>query len=494
MENPHDHHIAPGDGEFREPDKTAPRSLFADDAPMPRPPDNSQLPQQSTGRPKFGVFTRLVLPVVILIVGIACIAWVTQYLPSRGRSQQIAKTGVVGPDAILFKPATFVWDPNDQGQPKDKDYIVPEFELGIGGHYDYQFSNTSSGDVDLGVSQTSCTCFGVDACVFQTTLEREEYVRDKESPQLKWTRLEIDKDLRHKVTVPAQASGVLRIAWNGNRTEPEHVLLKTRVWSRADQEQEPSTKELSVYIDYVQPARFQPEKIDFGTLGPKDERTASFVCWSATRELDLKPAVDDNLLKVVIKKLDTNQCEKLQKDMREHQVMTRVRSAYHVTMTLFEENAGQQLALGLFLKPAPLAITSEGQPLDVPLPMLRASVLGDVALGPGEEGGRIDLNIFPAKFGKTKKVTLFSPKGAELSFVGCDPVLLDLDVALKKVKTVADKTQWQMDVTAKPNRDPGLLPENAVLVLRCNLPAEGAASGTTRMVRIPVVGTAESRH
>jgi hypothetical protein len=120
--------------------------------------------------------------------------------------------------------------------------------------------------------------------------------------------------------------------------------------------------------------------------------------------------------------------------------------------------------------------------------MVRANVLGDVTLGPEEEGGRIDFKFFRAKERTTKKVTLFAPKDTKLSFVRCEPVLLDLDVALKQVKTVGDKMQWQMDVSTKLNRDPGMLPENGVLVLQCESP------GATRLVRIHVLGTAESRH
>jgi len=487
MDNANENQRAPGAGAPPELGLTPPppRSLFADDGPTPLPPDGSRLPPLTVAKPRLNVFTRLVLPVAILIIGIACIAWVAQNLPSRGRTPQAAKPG----DAIQFEPATFVWDPKD---PK----YIPDFELGSAGYYDYQFVNSSANEVELGVTQTSCTCSGVSVAVFQTPGDRAEYRNDKASRKLSWTKLEIDKDLRSKVTVPAQAGGVLRIAWNGAKTEPEHMRLMTKIWSRAGHGEDPRVKDLVVLVNYVRPAKFFPDKeqIDLGTISPKEQRTESFLCWSATRDLDVQAAGDDKLIKVVARKLDAKECANLQKEMREHKEITRVRSAHKVTVTLLEENGGQQLDMGLFLKPVPLAITSNGQPIDVPLPMLRATVLGDVSLGPEEEGGRIDFNIFSAKSGKTKKVTVFSPKEAKLSFVGCDPVLLDLEVELKKVKTVGPKTQWQMDVTAKPNRDPGLLPESGVIVLRCELPATQTTPATTRLVRIHVIGTAESRH
>jgi hypothetical protein len=473
-----------------------PRSLFADDSPASLPAEiNSRRPAAPVARPRSKALTRVVLPAAVFIIGIACIAWVTQYLPSRGHPVTQSKPGSGSSDAIQFKPATFVWQPNELGEPKDRAYTVPEFELGKGGRYDYQFSNTSSGDVELGLSSISCTCSFVAVCVFRNTEDQTAYKSQSgDSETLNWTTLEVDGDMRKKVVIPAQATGVLRIAWKGAKTEPELLRLNAKVWSRAGQGQDTRVKDLVVLANYVRPVKFFPEKVEFGTLGPKDQRKAGFVCWSPTRDFDVKPAGEDKLIEVETMKLSLQQCQTLEKEMRAHNEMTRVQSAYKVTVTLFEENGGQQLDLGLFLKPIPLAITADGESLEVPLPLLRANVLGDVTLGPEEQGDRIDFNIFSAKAGKTKKVLLFAPKDAQLTFVGCDPVLLDLDAELKKVKTVGEKAQWQMEVTAKPNRDPGLLPENGVLVLRCEWPGTAATPATKRLVRIPVIGTAERRH
>jgi hypothetical protein len=488
MDNVNDRKGLPGADEAQRAINPVPRSLFAEDNPEQTPQDRTTpqepLPQEQSGaKSKSSVFTRIVLPAAVFIIGIACIAWVTQYLPSRGHPQPAAKPG-----EIQFTPATFVWNPNENGEPADKKYTIPEFELGIGGHYDYQFSNTSDGDIELGVSQTSCTCTGVTVCIFQSSQDRAKYEKDKDARDLVWTKLEVDKELRSRVNVPAHAAGALRISWNGAKTEPELVRLTTKVWTRAGHGQDTREKNLLVLVNYVHPAKFFPERIDLGTLGPKEWRTASFNCWSATRDLDVKPIGNDKLLEVAAQKLDANQCRKLQDEMRAHDLMTRIVSAYKITVTLQEEKDGQQLDMGLFYKPIPLAITSEGEPIDVAVPMVRANVLGDVTLGPEEEGGRIDFKFFRAKERTTKKVTLFAPKDTKLSFVRCEPVLLDLDVALKQVKTVGDKMQWQMDVSTKLNRDPGMLPENGVLVLQCESP------GATRLVRIHVLGTAESRH
>jgi hypothetical protein len=169
-----------------------PRSLFADDSPAPLPPDTSlRRPMSPVARPRSKALTRVVLPVAIFVVGIACIAWITQYLPSRRRPVSTSKPGSGSPEAIQFKPATFVWNPNELGEPKDRAYTIPEFELGKGGRYDYQFANSSTGDVELGISQISCTCSFVAVCVFRSTEDQAAYTRqDADSPELSWTTLD----------------------------------------------------------------------------------------------------------------------------------------------------------------------------------------------------------------------------------------------------------------------------------------------------------------
>jgi hypothetical protein len=467
------------------------RSLF-DDAnsagPLPQSPKDFESPVKDTGgitssarRPK--LVTRVLLPAIILIVGIAGIAWIAQNLPGRGRTLQVVKSG----DAVQFEPATFAWDPKD---PK----YVRDFELGESGYYDYQFINNYDGDVDLGVSYVSCTCSGVSVCVFRDSSDHDAYLQNKEGRQLPWTKLEVDKDFRDKTSVPAKASGVLRIAWKG-KYEAELVRLSTKVWTRAGHGQDTRSKELVVLANYVYPVRFFPDaqRLDLGIINPNEQQSGSFYCWSETRDLDVVPTDEDKLVKVVTEKLGAEQRALLTQRMLSSKTTARIRSATKVTVTLYEESDGRQLDMGLFLRPAPVTITSNGQPVDVPLPLLKAFVHGDVSLGPENEGGRIDLGVFSAKTGITKRVTLLAPPDADVTFVGCEPVLLDTDVELKKLALVGGKAQWQLIVTAKSNRDPGLLPENGVLILRCDMPATQIRPATTRLARIPVIGTAENR-
>ena len=108
-------------------------------------------------------------------------------------------------------------------------------------------------------------------------------------------------------------------------------------------------------------------------------------------------------------------------------------------------------------------------------------------LGPPEEGGRINFGLFKVKEGTKKKVYIFAPKGAALTFVRCEPSLLDLDVQLKAAD---DQGRWEMNVTIPPGEDASPLPEDGVIVIRCVLPTQGTTPAVTRMARIPVMGTA----
>jgi hypothetical protein len=471
MENPYDPHGVPS---VPEPPPTGimpPRSLFADDGPMPLPP---AVKPPTLARPKFNVVTRVGIPSAILIAGIACIAWVAQYLPSRGRTLPAPASGEVH-NLITFASLQSQWDAND------KDYI-PEFELGTGGHYDFEFSNTSDTDAELGVAATTCVCSGIQVCVFQNTQQRDEHRKGKEPAGLTWTDVKTDPTWQKSVVIPSQATGVLRLGWKGTQTVPEQLRLEATVWNRpAAIRRNNSFQKLTVLVSYVQPAIFDRDKIDLGSPGPSDGSTASFLCWSATRELDVKPASEDKRLQIETRPLTPQELKALSEQLRKSG--KRVRSAWKVTLTLFEEKDGKQLDMGLLLKPVPLSITSNAQPVVVKMPDYRANIRGDVFLGPQEEGGRIEF-----KGTATRKVTLFAPKGAKLSFEKCDPSQLDMKVELTPKDDT--RTRWEMVVTAKP--EPGLFPEDSVLVLRCELPAQGNAPAVTRLYRIPVVGRAGS--
>jgi hypothetical protein len=432
----------------------------------------------------------------MLIGGVAGIAWLTQFQPSGGRpaaENSASNKGAV--EGIDFLETVSDWDPGN----KAKEKYVQEFELGKPGHYDFEFENRTKIDMDLGMIKTSCTCTGIEIALFKNDQQRAEYrkARLEGGPNvsfpLDWTKLEMTTAERGHVTVSAGGGGLLRYGWNGTKPTQGPNAWSAEVWSRpAGGGSDKKLDKLEVAGFYVPPVMFEEDKIDVGTLNPKETRDATFRCWSATRDLVVKPLNADKRIQVEVTPLSPEACKKLADELLQRGLLTRVKSGVEVHVRLFEEIDGKQLDMGLLLKPAPIEILSDGTKLNPNLPTIRAAVRGPVVLNASEQGNRIELGLFSAKRGTTKKVTVMSPKDAKLSFAGCDPVLLELGVELKEGVPVESQTPWELIVTAKPGRIPGPLAEDGVLVLECKLPPLGDAGSVVRQVRIGVVGTASS--
>ena len=466
-------------------------SLFADEA-RGKAPDSLARHQDKGSKPRPRVFSRLILPAAIFLIGVAFIAWAAQYLPSRGgRSRPAAESDNEVIDALVFEglrddERNVLWlhSPNDAEN-------TTQFELGTRGQYDFKFSNVTAREVQLGVFEASCGCSGVQVCVFQDAQQKEQYEKGKEGAEPVWTPVDVDRTLRNFATIPPKAEGILRVSWSG-KTEPGVLDLKTQVWSRAMGGERRSPVRLVIVANYVRPVIFDIQRLDLGTLLPGDTATGSFYCWSATRDLVVGAGQADPRVKIDATRLEDQACLELKNMLTQRGMFTHVCAGYKVNVTLFEQQEGKQLDLGLMLKPAPLTIKVDGMAIDVPLPMLRAFVRGEVVLTGPEDSGRIDLKIFSAKYGTTKRVSLLAPKGAKLSFAGCEPALLELDVSLSPLETTGDKTHWQMELVVRPGGLAGPLPEDGVVVLRLEQSKAGDAPAKVREVRIPVAGTAGS--
>ena len=154
---------------------------------------------------------------------------------------------------------------------------------------------------------------------------------------------------------------------------------------------------------------------------------------------------------------------------------------------------GKQLDMGWFREEVPLTVTSNGQPLppdSVHMPVLRAIVDGDIKLPETVDTGRkIDFKLFKVKDGARRRVQVWGPQGAKLTYEKCEPSVLNLDVALKPREPTGTFSHWELDVTILPDMEPGPLPEDSVVVFNLELPAHGNTPAVTRKVRIPIVGS-----
>jgi hypothetical protein len=513
---------AKGEGNPQETGITPPRSLFAEDVPRtPPPPSDLPAAPRIAAKP-FNVVTRVVLPLVVLVVGIAAIAWVAQQLPGRG-----SKTGPLEGKGDVRDVLSYThneWTDKSRGYPAT-------YEINTSGFHDFPFQNQTGKDLDVGVAETNCQCAKVEVCAFnkeqRATFDaavKAGHPEQAVDASTHWAPLAADKEMKQLVVVPAEGAGIIRVFWKG-KTEPTSQGISVKIWSRAaGTGRDRGYTPLEIGVTYVLPVLFEVDRLDFGMLGPQQHMSRSFICYSLSRDLEVKPASKDKCVVVEVTPLRGKEFQKqaypalaastlgllawhadegpflaaacalattdrLPEELKIHK---RVPSAFRVTVTLYEQRDGKQMDLGHFKDDVPLAMTSGGKPIEpatsVVLPALRASIRGDVSLqGPPEEGGRINFGLFKVKEGTKKKVYIFAPKGATLTFVRCEPSLLDLDVHLK---AVGDQGRWEMDVTIPPGQDASPLPEDGVIVLRCVLPAQGTTPPVTRMARIPVMGTA----
>jgi hypothetical protein len=418
------------------------------------------------------MFARVILPLALFVAVVGGTAWVVQWLPNWRQRPQPPVTQPSQP-VLVFEQKRAVWDPTDT------DYAA-EFEFGPGGHYDYLFTNPGPTPVQLGVSHVNCGCINkVKACLLSLDA-LEEYKRDKRDDKLHWEVLPTDE--RHGITVPPQSGGIIRPVW-GDRSASGLRTFKITLWSQPEGKGRDQETVLVAPVAFVMPVRYYPEMRDIGILAPQGMARADFWFWSATRDhfaLDLKEKTGDPCFVFQATPLDKAECGELTKRLRAANINTRVKSAYRVEVSVYEERGGGQLDLGPFHRNVPLAI--DDAVADLPTgPLLKGWVRGDIAVGNPEDLGQIDFRSFPIRARRDRRVPLWTAAGVKLS---ADQVPEFLDVELKEKETAANKTRWELHVGFRSRLlRPGNLPEGSAIILRTN-------GMPPRRIRIPVLGNA----
>src|SRR5262245_42421849 len=179
-------------------------------------PGEAELPPSATppSVPRSKVFTRLVLPLVLLIIVIGGIAYVVQNLRRPKGDGPVQPPGDPTADLITYTshsgksaPAnpndkeknqvSALWDPKHPG-------FAAEVERGTSGRYHFRLENKSGATAELGLEWPSCDCAGVDiAFLTAAQLAAIEGDRDHEAFEqvlpndLSWQSLERDK--KHKM-------------------------------------------------------------------------------------------------------------------------------------------------------------------------------------------------------------------------------------------------------------------------------------------------------
>jgi hypothetical protein len=493
MEQTSESPLAPGPApqQTQETGITPPRSLFAD--PPSTIPSVTTAPAAPPALTKSSTAKRVVLPLIILLVAIGVIAWVTQYRPGVAPKGIDPKQGNVQA-AIRFVSEVSTWEHDPDFIPGLGGQYVKMIEFGTNGHYDYVFENTTDGEAEIGVHFVSCACSSVEICVLNSSQEEacRKALADRKPPLalvngVTWQKVEVDDKMAKSLKVPAKSTGVLRLHWKspvGNVEVAQQALLLTiKAWSRGTGPAHNKVPvDLAARVLYVRPALFEPEELKLGILGPKQERSESFICWSGTRELQLASASTDPHIKVRTEPLSLRRYRDWTRT-----IPTKVYCAFRVTVTLHEQADGKQLDLGFIRMAVPVKISNTaGSDVTFKTPMLEASVSGVVRLA--DPSNKISLDPFPANKGtQSKEVFVYAPKGCTLR---CDVEQLPgLSATIRKVDDVGNnETRWALIVTVSPHGvAAGQLPDDAVVVLRVEY---DNAQSPPRAVRIRISGTA----
>jgi hypothetical protein len=470
------------------------------------------------------------LPLLIFIAAIAALAWVTQYLPSR-QTPPDGKPPVPAPRQLVLKFANphrvADWEPErtkeewerlkkeakQQGKNPDEVPLPQPSPYGAeyevlttdgrqdGGHYDFDFENVNGESAAVGLDWKYCQCSSVYVCALdsvgwaryqQLKAKTDPITRSRQSAEdgLPWKRLD-EKD-PHGVVVPAGQHGVIRMFWEGvGRSEPKRENLTARIWvSPPGKYAERQVTPIGVFVAYVRPANFHPERLNLGSVGSQNPSVSEVLhCWSATRDLKVAASSADPCFEVLAKKLEKQEdLRKLTDELRAQGIWTRVRSAYRIEVTVHEQKPGRQLELGTFLRTPALEVWGNGERLQgLSIPTVRGRVQGDIKIGTFQDDGAITLRV------KTNLLTratgkIWVKRGVKLEYEGFTPKGLNLEVDtknfLKKVDADSlpgwDALEIQLAVPA--GLEPGPLPEDSAILLRIE--------GSTRRIRIPLIGSA----
>ncbi|MCI0642912.1 MAG: hypothetical protein L0Y72_06040 [Gemmataceae bacterium] len=433
-------------------------------------------------------FWRYALPGVLFVVIVGGIAWVTQFMPkSRSSNTNTEPAPEAGKPVIRFPLTRVIWNA------EDKDY-VNETEQ-VKGSFEFPFENITDAAAEIGAFDVACDCSIVEAAL----VDRKEFdlhaKRLMEAPleakagNWKWQKLtrspavKPQKDEVHSFAVPANATGFVRLKWDPHNKPPGSKLqLTVDVWSGpAGNVRQRRADRLEVPIAIVAPLQFKPGRVRLGELGSGNHVVAEFTLWSATRSqvnVEFADKTPDKLVVPVITPFTVEERQALQDRLRKEDMGGRVKAAYHLRVTVKEQDGDKQLDQGAFYRFIPLLV--DGALLE-PSPLLVGTIRSDVEVAGGENKGGIQLNSFAANQEHKAVFPLFAHKNIQLRLERSDPSILV--VKLHKKELTGERQRWLLEVIVPANSIQGKFAEHSAIILR-------ASDNPPRFIRIPVLGNA----
>src|SRR5262245_20342911 len=348
---------------------------------------------------------RYIIAVVLFVVLVGGLAYVAQNLRKRTNVPVPPGRGgaALGKDILKFPEDLREPNPEvvnlfhalwDHPDPKNRGY-AQELEKGKNGHYDFVFLNTADTDADVGLEESSCDCSSLEITAVPSAVVADSRAAQPDQATLSrllakhaaWVKLDV-KNKAKAATIPANGAGVVRVSWHARKNENESLNLLITLWAQAQGAKGKSYPMLHVPTLVVAPIIFERPSRRLGELFAGGT-PAEFDCWSATRDdpkLTLAPQTDPLFVWTLtpLNEQERKELEERLKSIRN----TRVRAAFRVAVTVYEEKDGRQIDQGSFNRFPPLLL--DGEPLDPPGTRIEGMVTGDVEIRGEADGGAVE--------------------------------------------------------------------------------------------------------
>lgn len=460
-------------------------------------------PSAPPSRPKSPL--RWLVPLALFFLIIGGIAWLVQNMPTwRTRSQDAPPTMPKGPEILIrflhpYDNADRVffalWERPPAKPPKDQAprLYAREFERGAAGRYYFPFQVHAEQGSEFGVSHKSCDCAELHVAVvpdadgdrFAKDMMENAAVEPPISPSWNWQSLK--KTETQGVSLGAGKRAILRVDFTNRRPPGENLNLRNRVWVRSAVTGQKQEFDVKISAVSTNPLRTKRDRVDVGIIQPGSFSKAAFLVWSPTRDevkFALQEKNNDKLFKIDVVPRDPAACAELQAQLRQEDIMTRVRAAWDVTVTVYESKGGVQFDQGYFLRSLGYDLPDAAD--DIP-PLIITGLVhsDDIRIGGVADQGKINLKSFPAQDGTRKAISVSTNRDIELDpqNVSVHPASLRVKVTEKTKDKAGNKRNWTLEVEVPPNQLFGTISEDSAVILRTK-------ATPPRLIRIPLVGHA----
>ena len=448
---------------------------------------------------------RRLVPLALLIVVIGGIAWLVQNMPTwRTRSAPAPPTMAKGPEALIrflhpFDPNdrafVSVWEalPTKAEKSEAPRLYAQEFERGAKGVYYFPLIVHPEQGCDFGMFHQSCDCAETRLAIvpdaegdkFAKSMMDDAGKTPEVNPAWNWQLLK--KSDTEGVKLGAGNRAILRVDFSNRRLPGESLNLRTRVWARSGGAAPRQDYEVKINAVSTSPLRTKRDRVDVGAIQAGSFSKADFLVWSPTRDevkFSLREKNNDKLFKVDVTPRPPAACAALQAQLRREGIITRVRAAWDVAVTVYESKDGAQLDQGHFLRTLGFDLPDAAEDLQS-LIITGVVQSDDFLIGGVADQGKIDLKSFPAKDGKRKAIFVSTKRDIELDVenVSVQPASLRVKLTEKGKDKAGNKRNWSLEVEVPPNQLFGTIPEDSAVILRTK-------ATPPRLIRIPLVGHA----